>query len=65
MGNLEILVPDHWIIQNDVDMTMGEVEDRTESRRSAATDDGFTLIFSGSTVMGHVTITAAEEAETD
>ena len=65
MGNLEVLVPDHWIVQNDVDMTMGEVEDRTESRRSAATDDGFTLIFSGSTVMGHVTITSAAEAEAD
>ena len=65
MGGLEILVPDHWIVQNDVARTMGEVEDRTESRRSAAMDDGATLIISGSVVMGHATIESASPAAVD
>ena len=65
MGGLEILVPDHWIVQNDVARTMGEVEDRTGSRRSAAMDNGATLIISGSVVMGHATIQSASPAAVD
>ena len=65
MGGLEILVPDHWIVQNDVARTMGEVEDQTESRRSAAIGDGATLIISGSVVMGHATIESASPAAVD
>ena len=65
MGGLEILVPDHWIVQNDVARTMGEVEDQTESRRSAAMDGGATLIISGSVVMGHATIQSASPAPAD
>ena len=65
MGGVEILVPDHWIVQNDFARTMGEVEDHTESRRSAATDDGATLIISGSVVMGHATIESASPAAVD
>ncbi len=65
MGGLEILVPEHWIVQNDTARTMGEVEDQTESRRSAAIDDGATLIISGSVVMGHATIQSASPAAAD
>ena len=65
MGGVEILVPDHWIVQNDFARTMGEVEDHTESRRSAAPDDGATLILSGSVTMGHATIESASPAAVD
>ena len=65
MGGVEILVPDHWIVQNDFARTMGEVEDHTESRRSAAPDDGTTLILSGSVTMGHATIESASPAAVD
>ena len=59
MAGLEILVPDHWIVRNDIARTLGEIEDHTESRKSADTDDGATLILSGSVVMGHATIQSA------
>ena len=65
MGGVEILVPDHWIVKSEVANTMGEVEDRTESRQSAGADDGATLILSGSVVMGHATIASTSAAEAD
>ena len=65
MGGLEIVVPDHWIVQNDTARTMGEVEDNTESRRSAAIDGGATLVISGSVVMGHAKIASASRAAAD
>ena len=65
MGGLEILVPDHWIVRNDITRTMGEVEDHTESRKSAAPDVDATLILSGSVVMGHATIQSASPAATE
>ena len=65
IGSVEILVPDHWIVQTDIERTMGEVEDQTESRRSAAPDDGATLILSGSVTMGHATIESASPAAVD
>ena len=65
MGGLEILVPEHWIVRNDITRTMGEVEDHTESRKSADTDDGATLILRGSVVMGHATIQSASPAAAD
>ena len=65
IGSVEILVPDHWIVQNDFARTMGEVEDHTESRRSATPDDGATLILSGSVTMGHATIESASPAAVD
>ena len=65
MGGVEILVPDHWIVQNDIARTMGEVEDQTENRRSAAPDDGATLILSGSVTMGQATIESASPAAVD
>ena len=42
-----------------------EVEDHTESRRSAAPDDGATLILSGSVTMGHATIESASPVAVD
>ena len=65
IGSVEILVPDHWIVQTDIERTMGEVEDQTESRRSAAPDDGATLILSGSVTMGQATIESASPAAVD
>ena len=65
MGGVEMLVPDHWIVKSEVANTMGEVEDRTESRQSAGADDGATLILSGSVVMGHATIASTSAAEAD
>lgn len=65
MGGFEIVVPDHWIVQNDISRTMGEVKDHTESRKSAAVDGGATLVLSGSVVMGHATIESASPAATD
>ena len=65
MGGLEILVPDHWIVQNDVARTMGEVENNVASRQSAAPDNGATLIISGSVVMGHATIQSESPVATN
>ena len=65
MGGLEILVPEHWIVRNDISRTMGEIEDHTESRKSAGTDDGATLILRGSVVMGHAAISSASPAAAD
>ncbi len=65
MGGLEIVVPDHWIVQNDTARTMGEVENNTASRKSAAPDGGATLILTGSVVMGHATIESASPAAVD
>ena len=65
IGSVEILVPDHWIVQTDIERTMGEVEDQTESRRSATPDDGATLILSGSVTMGQATIESASPATVD
>ena len=62
MAGLEILVPEHWIVRNDISRTMGEVEDHTTGRKSADTDNGATLILRGSVVMGHATIQSASPA---
>jgi predicted membrane protein len=65
MGGLEILVPDHWIVRNNITRTMGEVGDHTESRKSADPDVDATLILDGSVVMGHATIASASRAAAD
>ena len=65
MGGIEILVPEHWIVRNDISRTMGEVEDHTESRKTAGTDEGATLVLRGSVVMGHATIQSASPAAVD
>lgn len=65
MGGLQMLVPDHWIVQNNITRTMGEVEDHAASRKSAGPDDAATLILSGSVVMGHATIESASPVEDD
>jgi len=65
MAGLEILVPEHWIVRNDISRTMGEIEDHTTGRKSADTDDGATLILRGSVVMGHANIQSASPAAAD
>ena len=65
MGGLEILVPEHWIVQNDVARTMGDVDNTTATRQGATTDDGATLILSGSVTMGHAIIQSASPAAAD
>ena len=62
MGGLEILVPEHWIVRNDISRTMGEVDNTTTTRKSAGMDNGATLILRGSVVMGHATIQSASPA---
>ena len=62
MGGLDILVPDRWSVHNDIDITMGDLNDNTVTQQGAGTDDGADIVLSGSIVMGHVTVESASSA---
>ena len=62
MGNVDILVPDRWSVHNDIDITMGDLNDNTTAQQGAGTDDGADVVLSGSIVMGHVTVESASSA---
>ncbi len=62
IGEVEILVPDHWIVQHNISKTIGEIEDRTTGRQAVETDDEVDLIISGSLAIGQVTIASASQA---
>lgn len=55
MSGVEIHVPSHWRVLNDVSTTMGVVEDRTDPRPDAMGVQK-TLVLRGTTTMGAVTI---------
>lgn len=59
IGEVEILVPDHWIVQHNISKTIGEVVDNTTSRQATETGDDVDLIISGSLAIGGVTIASA------
>ncbi len=62
IGEVEILVPDHWIVQHDISKTVGEVEDRTVGPQATEIDENVDLIISGSVAIGQVTIASASRA---
>ena len=63
MGGLDIVVPDRWSVHNDIEITMGDLNDNTTAQQGAGTDDdSAALVLSGSIVMGHVTVESASSA---
>ncbi len=63
MGGLDIVVPDRWSVHNDIDITMGDLNDNTTAQQGAGTDDdSAALVLSGSIVMGHVTVESVSSA---
>ena len=62
MGGLDIVVPDRWSVHNDIEITMGDLNDNTSAQQGAGTDDGADIVLSGSIVMGHVTVESASSA---
>ena len=65
IGEVEILVPDHWIVQHNISKSVGEIDDRTTGRQSAEAGDDADLIISGSLAIGQVTIASASRAEAE
>ncbi len=60
MGGLDIVVPDRWSVHNDIEITMGDLNDNTVTQQGAGTDDeSADVVLSGSIVMGHVTVESA------
>ena len=63
MGGLDIVVPDRWSVHNDIEITMGDLNDNTVTQQGAGTDDeSADVVLSGSIVMGHVTVESASSA---
>ena len=65
IGEVEILVPEHWIVQHDISKSVGEIDVRTAGRQSTEDGDHADLIISGSLAIGQVTIASASRAEAE
>lgn len=55
-GGVELLVPPHWDIQNEINPTMGSVEDQRRAYPSGMNDEKHLLILRGTCTFGSVEI---------
>ncbi len=65
IGAVEILVPDHWIVQHNISKTIGEIVDNTMAGQAAEPGDDVDLVINGSLGIGEVKIASASRAAAD
>lgn len=55
MGGVEVRVPEAWRVVNEVEPTLGAIEDRT-ARRAVGDEPGRRLVLRGKVVMGEISV---------
>lgn len=55
-GGLELIIPSHWELRNEVETTVGNVEDQRQFRKSHTGDPQPTLVLKGSVHFGSIEV---------